>query len=370
MRVRIYRSYAELSARTAGLFADAGDGNLFHRRTWLENAERNGLRSGDQLRLFAVEADEDGAPVALLPAIYSRLYASHPGARVLHFLQPEEQPYEPLAADRDGGAADAVRSVIAALQEKPHAYDVVRVSPLDPDSPFTHEIIASLRRIHYPLQAYHHLSDCYETVAGISFQEYLARRPRPLRESLERNTRLLLQGGRGRFHFPCNRELLDDAWGSVQHIVAAAPVEGEPDPPGYLRSIMSLAADAGRLRLGLFYLDDAPVAMQLWVVTAGAARCLRIWSAQGQRTFPIDDVLTEMMAVCLIDGDHVKELDFGGITPEFARDWAPKARQRIAVAAFNPRTWRGLRGATRHIGVQMLKSLPSRLWRRVRATSD
>jgi hypothetical protein len=365
LRVHTYRSYTELSAATDALFADVR-GSLFHSRAWLENAERNGLRPGDQLRLFAVEADGNDAPVALLPAIYSRLYASHPGARVLHFLQPEEQPYEPLAANRKGDVADAVRSIIAALQQKPNAYDVVRVGPLDPGSPFTREVIAALRRMHYPLQTYHQLSDWYETVGGTSFREYFARRPRLLRESLDRNTHLLLQGGRGRFNFSCTRELLDNAWDSIQYVLAAAPVEGEPDPPGYLRSIMTLAADTGTLRLGLFYLDDLPVAMQLWVVTAGVARCLRIWSAQGQRAFPIDDVLTQMMAVCLIDGDHVAELDFGGITQEFARDWAPKARQRIAVAAFNPRTWRGLRGAARHIGVQMLKSLPSRLWRRMR----
>ena len=100
MRVKTFDSYASLPDAFGPLFSDAQSGNLFHSREWLENAARNGLRPGDRLRLFAVEADGDGAPVALLPAIYSRLYPVHPQARVIHFLQPEELPYVPLLLGR------------------------------------------------------------------------------------------------------------------------------------------------------------------------------------------------------------------------------------------------------------------------------
>ena len=55
------------------------------------------------------------------------------------------------------------------------------------------------------------------------------------------------------------------------------------------------------------------------------------------------------------------ELDFGAISDEFAAKWAPAMRRRIGVAAFNPRTWRGIKGAARHVGVQRLKALAGRV---------
>jgi hypothetical protein len=306
--------------------------------------------------------------VALLPAVYSRLFASHPGARVLHFTLPEDQDYGPLAPPGQEVTGNVIEAVFDQLSADRPTYDVIRVSPLPANSRLAAEMVSALRRTGHFLQGYRHPPARFEGVSGTSFKQYLAQRPRPLRESLERNTRLLLQGGRGRFHFPCNRELLEATWSDVQRIIDTLPDEGEPERPGYLPSMMALAADYGALRLGLFYLDDEPVAMQFWVVTAGVARCLRIWGAQGQRAFPIDDVLTQMMAVCLIDGDRVAALDFGVIDEEFARNWAPQVHERVGIAAFSRRTWRGLRGAIWHIGAQRMKALPGQFLGRLRGS--
>ena len=366
MSVRTFQSYSHLPASAAALFADARAGDLFRSSTWHAQVERTGLRPGDRLQLYALETPSDQGLVALLPAQYSRLYPSHPGARVLHFLQADERPYEPLTRVDDVAASDTVRQVIEAIRAEPRAYDVIRASPLDPASRFAHDITLALRDTGHFLQAYRQPDDRYENVAEMSFQDYLAARPRPLRESLERHNRLLLQGGRGRFFMARNGEQLDDAWGAVRHAIATTPSDAPPESEDHLRAIMGVAADADALRLGLLFIDDKPANAQFWVVSQGIAHCLRLWSGPDQRTFPFDDLLTQMMALYLIDADRVTELDFGGISEEFANVWAPKSRERIGVVAFNRRTMRGLRGAARHIGVGMLKALPARLWRRLR----
>lgn len=366
LRVRVFESYAELPAAFGALFEDARSGDLFRSREWLHNGAQNGLRPGDRPRVFTVESEGDGAPIAVLPALYSRLYSAHPRARVLHFLQPEELPYAPLLAGQGERLAEALEAVVRFLRDKPATYDVIRVSPLGAESPFAAAMRAALRRGGHPLQTYFHPSARYESVAGQSFNDYLAGRPRALRDTLSRNTQLLLEGGRGDFALVRTPQQLNEAWSVVARLLAAAPVEGEEELPNYVPSLMAAAAEADCLRLGLFFLDARPVAMQLWVVTRGIAHCLRIWDAQGAGVFPIDEVLTQMMTLCLIDGDRVAELDFGAVSAPFAESWAPKARARLGLAAFNPRTWRGLRGAARHVGGQMLRSFPARLWRKIR----
>lgn len=359
--IRIQHDYAELPASAADLFADPDGGDLFHSRQWLKQAQASGLRHGDRLELLTLEGAE--GPRALLPALYSRLYGPHPGARVLHFLQPDEQPYEPIIGALGIEAAALAAELAAFFGGAPKAFDVVRASPLDQQSRFTAALVEALRKTGHLLQVYRQPDDHFEDVSGLGFDGYMAARPRPLRESLERYTRLLLQGGRARFYLAMSVGQFADAWGAVRRVIAATPQQGQPEPLQHLQGIMRVAAELGGLRLGLLFLDDQPVNVQFWVVTRGVARCLRFWSGTEQRAFPLDDMLTQFMALYLIDADHVSELDFGSVRADFAADWAPAARQRIGVVAFNRRTWRGLRGAARHIGVGLVKSLPKRLWR-------
>lgn len=364
MRVRVFHGYESLPAAYDALFADSRTGSLFRRRAWLENFQRNGLRPGDRVRLYGVESDADSAPLALLPALYSRFYSMHPQARVVHFLQPDEQPYAPLLAAEGADAAEIAGAVVEFLRATSNSYDVIRASPLDPGSPFTIGFLAALRRTGHPVQAYEHIADRYETVSGQSFADYRARRPRDLREALDRTGRLLLTGGRALFDLNNTAEQVAVDWNDYRALVHADALAAQQQPASYLPSIVLLTAEAGALQLGCLHLDGVPVALQFWLVDGGVAHCLRIWGAEEQRAFPTDDILTELMALCLIDGNHVAELDFGAISEEFARNWAPAMRSRIGFAAFNPRTWRGVKGAVRHVGVQRLKALP--LWVRER----
>ena len=365
MQIHIFDDLRELPTAALALYDDVGTGSVFNSAVWLTRVTPAALQAGDRLQLLLVTDDTAQAtPLAMLPAVYSRLYGSYPGARVLHFLQREEQMYEPIGPVVDTRAvADCVAKWLC---EHSPAFDVVRVNPLSPGQPFLSMIAGALSGNGHWVQLYHHPKGRFAVVSGMTFKDYLAQRPRTLRESLEVNTRLLLQGGRGVFQFANSPELITEAWDRVRYVIQQVPQEAVRDPPAYVAAMLTSAADTGTLRLGLFLLDGAPVAMQFWIVSAGKARCLRIWTVPGQRAFPIDDVLTQLMLLCLIDGDHVDELDFGDVSAEFAQDWAPQERERIGLAAFNRRTWRGVRGAMRHIGAQMVKTAPARLWRLLR----
>lgn len=355
---------SDLPPEALALCPAAGTGDLFNGVAWLTDVAEAGLQPGDRLHLQLVL--DDGPPqrsVALLPAVYSRLYGSHPGARVLHFLQREEQPYLPIGAQED--QTRIADSVIGALAGQSRPIDVVRASPLDPDQPFTPALAQALQRNGFWIQFYRHGRSHHAPVAGMRFADYLAQRPRALRESLELNTRLLMHGGRGEFHYPCTPELVEDAWDTFCLVISRSAQADATDSLEYLRQVLTTCATAGVLRLGIFSLDGQPVAAQLWLIAGNKARCLRIWSAQEQRTFPIDDVLTQLMAVCLIDGDQVDELEFGDVSDAFARDWATGVRDRLGLAAFNRRTLRGIRGAIRHIALGRMVAAPRRLWRAI-----
>lgn len=364
MRTETYHRLSDLPAGALDLCPSSDSGELFTSSAWLAEVSEAGLAPGDRLHLQLV-VDESPARryVALLPAVYSRLYGSHPGARVLHFLQREEQPYLPIG--NQANPLTVADTVVADLAKLPRPIDVVRASPLDQDQPFTQALAQALSRHGFWVQFYRHARSYHASVAGMHSAEYLAQRPRALRESLELNTRLLMQGGRGEFHFPCTPELVNDAWETFCLVISRCDPGNAPDSLEYLQQILTTSAAAGVLRLGIFSLDGEPVAMQLWLICGHKARCLRIWSVPGQKTFPIDDVLTQMVVVCLIDGDEVEELEFGDVNDAFAQDWATGMHERLGLAAFNRRTWRGIQGAIRHIALGHIMAGPRRLWQAI-----
>lgn len=363
LHVTIFRKCDEVPQKFDTAFADVRSGNLFRTRPWLEAYARAGIDAGTRFRIYAIASD--GAPLALLPAIVSRLYHVHRRARVLHFIQPEGEPYVPLAPSESPDMAAILYGLLECIGQEPRPCDVIRVSPLDPASPFARQLQLKLRGRRYPFQAFRHLDDRYEMTGGMSSHAYLAARPVAVKEALRTTVQPFFDNGRARFRSICDGSGLDAAIEAYTAVLERNRRELEAEPGGFARNIMRVAAAAGALRVGVIDFDNAPAAVQLWIVSAGIARCIRIWNDPGHGALPLDDMLVQCMAPQLLDVDQVHELDFGSIENNFAQSWAPRSRQRIGIVAFNPRTWRGVKGALRHILLPKLLATPRRVRRKL-----
>lgn len=358
-RVSLIGSNESLAPAYQPLFGQPACAGFFQSRVWFDNFRRHATLAGDRLRLYAVAAG-NGNPLALVPAVYSRLYDVHPRARVLHFLQPDGLNYLPLLAPGDENPVRAVERVLQSLFPDRHAYDVLRFSPLARGSPFADGLVSILRAKSHPLHIYRFPDDCYAGATPGSANGYLAGRPASLRATLDQVARTLRESGRVNFRLVRLPEEADAGWRDYQKVFEQSGTEPATESAGYLPGVIRAAAEFGALRLGFIDLDGVPAAAQLWIASAGVARCLRIFSIKQSTEFSLTDILTQDLALQFFDKDRVAELAFGAINPQLAMNWATGRRARIGLAAFNPRTWRGIKGAARHVGAQFIKSLCGR----------
>lgn len=364
-RVRRYTGDEALPQTYESLFARLAARGEASARDWLENFRRRRVGAGSEYRLYVLEQDE-GAPLALFPAIYSRLYVAHPRARVLHFLQPDGQPYSPVAEHRNTVAEISfVQPLLDHLRAERPRYDVLRASPLDPDSAFAIELAGSLKRASHPLRVERLAPGRRHSTAAISHRDFMAARPTALHDTLRDGRAALDDSGRAAFRLIREPRDVEAGWNDYCAILDEDRYVFEGAAPDYAHGLMDVAARAGTLRLGFIDVDGSPAAVQFWQLFGPVARCLRIWSAPEYHGRPLDDLLTEYMTRQLIDADGAAELDFGAITDAFARNWAPGSYRRIGLIAFNPRTSRGLRGAIRHLGAAAIRSV----WERARGRS-
>lgn len=365
LRVSEVNGCEALSPSSRALFSGAQT-RIFQSGAWWEHFERHGVPAGDRLRMFVAE-DHGHRPIAVFPAIFSRLYVVHPRARLLHFMGPEGMPYEPILAPGCPDPGDTIDEVIEFVRSDRLQYDVLRFSPLGPDSPFLARLSRALREHRYGIQSYRIHGDRYETTAGQSSMDYLTARPMQLRERLGSTGRMLFESGRASFALIREPADVDSAWIGCEPILTEAN-EQIAEFAEYLPGLMRIAAKAGVMRLGIITLDGQPAAMQLWVIAGKVAHCLRI-SQLRRIDLPLDDMVTERITSYLIDEDRVVELDFGYIVDQFGADWAPRTRRRVGIIAFNTHTSRGLKGALRHILLPKLLALPRRVRRKLRSRS-
>ena len=183
---------------------------------------------------------------------------------------------------------------------------------------------------------------------GLSFRDYLARRPAALRNTFRRNSARLAAAGAVRFALVQDRGALADALACYEQVYAASWKRSEPYP-AFMRRLAAGLAAAGALRLGLLHVDERPVAAQIWLVQRGRAILYKLAHDQAFDAFSPGTVLTMRMLERLLDEQHVTEFDLGGGDDPYKRLWATRRRERVGLVAFDPLTWRGALGALRHV---------------------
>lgn len=171
----------------------------------------------------------------------------------------------------------------------------------------------------------------------------------------------MTQSGRGRFEMVASGPDLKSAL--VDY--ALVDVRGQNDVEAYpdcAAEILRVAAGAGALRIGLYYVDDEPAAAQAWIATGG---CATIWrSHQAWKFFPlsVEMVLTYEMFRRALEAGGIREIGFIPGHDQHVREWFGMARDRIGLVVFNPRTLKGLIAAAWHICGHAAKTVARPPW--------
>ncbi|MGE0418946.1 MAG: GNAT family N-acetyltransferase [Acetobacteraceae bacterium] len=212
---------------------------------------------------------------------------------------------------------------------------LVRVDALPIEWPMLSSFVAGLRDSGLRVLPFDHFGNWYEDVADDRWDAYLAARPGALRETIRRRLRRADRLASARF-------TLLDAPGDVAGGVSAyeAVYERswkEPEPfPRFNGTLMHAFAQDRTLRLGLWFVDDAPAAAQFWVVRDGYATVLKLAHDEAFKAHSPGTVLSSLMIRHLLDRERVRTLDFGRGDDPYKQGWVGSRRQRIGLMLANP----------------------------------
>ena len=192
-----------------------------------------------------------------------------------------------------------------------------------------------------------HFGNWHEEIPGLTWPDYLVRRPGAQRETIRRRTRRMERLPNQHFHLFAGTEDLARGIDAFEAIYARSWKDPEPFPrfnPAQIRA----AADLGIGRLGVWWIDDKPAAAQFWIIDHGQATVLKLAHDEAFKAHSPGTVLTARMIRHMIEAEGARALDFGRGDDPYKRDWVSARRQRVGVLLINPRHPGGAIALIRH----------------------
>lgn len=166
-------------------------------------------------------------------------------------------------------------------------------------------------------------------IKGRSFDAYWAQRPGRLKNTVKR------KGKAGVVTLRIEREYSAESWRDYERVYARSwkPEEGSPE---FLRQLAENESAAGALRLGLAYIDGAPVAAQFWTVENGIALIHKLAHDERHMQASPGTLLTAALFQHVIDVDRVACIDFGTGNDAYKAEWMEEVRDRYRLELFRP----------------------------------
>jgi predicted ATP-grasp superfamily ATP-dependent carboligase len=358
--VAVYHDLAQIPATTVERIDDADPRDFFVSFEWFRGFAAMVMPRQDQLRFYVSCDPSSGAPAIAAMAMSA---PAHTGATRCRRLVSASNYYSPLFApllsEGHPDGVGAVHRLIRCMAGEAPRWDVIDIHPLDSEAWTFRAFREALSDCGMAVDQYFRFGNWYLEVAGRSFDQYFEGLPALLRNTVARKRRHL-EGMTGyRLRIVQSADEVEAAMDDYEKIYLASWKPKEPSPE-FVRSIARTCAGRQHLRLGLIYLDEMPIATQLWIVYGRTASIFKLAYDEAHKRLSPGTVLSAALMRHVIDVDRVETVDYLSGDDEYKRDWMSHRRERRGLVAFNMRTARGIAAAARHFGGRLLRRLDAR----------
>ena len=351
----VYPDLAALPGRYEPLFSRAGSASFFHTLSWYRNFVDNALSPNERPRIYAVDTAADrGTARAVLLMRRSGSGAGSPASRRLSGLSSYYTSlFGPVLDPDDPDLQGVLGALASAMARDEIRWDAIDMHPLALDAPVFPALVKGVRDAGFAAQTYFCFGNWYLRVGGRSYAEYFESLPSQLKNTVTRK-RKQLEKLKSRIVVCRDGTGLEEALRAYEQIYAVSWKVPEPYP-NFISGLCRTCAASGWLRLGIVYLDDQPVAAQIWIVHAGIAAIYKLAYDERFAKLSAGSILTAHLMQHVIDIDKVHEVDYLTGDDAYKKDWMSDRRERWGIAAFNLRTPLGMLAAAWNFGASAAK---------------
>jgi hypothetical protein len=302
-------------------------------------------------------------PLAVV-AMHRARAAGWPGSAALHSLSNYYSVvWAPALAP--GVHAAQLLPLVHALRRAPQGAGVLEFVPVDPNAPSTWAWTLALRAAGLVVQRLPAFGNWIYAPAGGTedWKTYLTGRTSKLRSNIKRARQKLLERG-GRLEVLTRPEDMPRAMDAYEAVYGKSWKQAEPHPE-FFRQLANRWAPQDRVRIGVAWLEDQPIAAQWWTHHAGVSEIHKVAYDETHSELSPGTALSAEMIAFALDQDHATKLDYLIGDDGYKRLWMARRASRCRLLAFDPRSTGGMAGCLRELASQARQA-----WRAHRAANS
>jgi len=272
----------------------------------------------------------------LLSAVSGRLGIRYLGALSNYY----SALYCPILCGDDNIKRRSISGLVSALEANALAWDVLTLEPLAEEGFFFKEFRKALEIANIRYHVTNSFVNWYLMVEGRSYKTYEKSLPSKLRNTLSRKERKLEREQGYTIRLVESENELDGFIADYEAVYRKS-WKSEESHPQFIRAIIRRFAEKGWLRLGIMYINEQPVASQLWFVKGGTASIYKLAYDEQYTPYSVGTILTASMMKQVVDVDGVEVIDFLTGNDAYKSEWMSHQRERCQITIFNRKTLRG-----------------------------
>lgn len=351
LNVKVYTSLDDLPEEYNQFFERMSEQSFFFSRPWFENLAQTTLENSAQLRLYGVESNMPNiSPQALLIATTP---AAQNGAKIsgwwvrksslAGFTNYQSYTHTLLLPEQTVNTTEVVRKLIAAINQETPKRSLLDLNLFSPSSPTLSLLAWACKDAGMKVSTYFYAYTRTEDLSHLDYKKYLSNRTRSVRKETPRKKRRLEKSHKVRFEVITEQQDANRAISIFNDVYAKSWKEEEyfaEFTPGLIRT----CAAAGTLRMGIMYVDEQAVSVDMSIVTADEATFAKSIYDPDFSKHSVGSILCLYMIEYVIEQDKVKKMNFGLYDDSYKRWWCSDREEFWGLVAFNSKTFWGLCG--------------------------
>lgn len=321
------------------LFAQAEQESIEFGADWFANLIDTVYPQDNGVQIHVLR--KDGKPIAALPI---RLVRTRLANRIEALGNYYTALFSPILGT--GVTADELAFLIQDIQKTSGKISSWRFAPMAMESPHYSMLYEALEACGNFAFRFFSFGNWYLKVEE-NWSNYLKNRSGVTRSTIKRMTKKLTTDG-GSLTLVLTEGDLEKGLAAFQTVYAKSWKVPEPFPK-FVPGLIHACARRGWLRLGIAWLNDQPIAAQIWIVAHNKAYIYKLAYDEEFKSFAPGTVLTAMLMEHAIDKDKVTEVDYLIGDDPYKKTWMTHRRERWGIVAYNPFSAIGLFGLAREV---------------------
>lgn len=320
MKFICHSSWEQLPDSANVLFEQAQKDSLFFSRPWFENFTSIALDE-DQMMLACVVAENK--VLAILPLTQS-------SGNCLYSLKHRYTTHFTLLL-ADDNQKQVLTCLVQGLSQLP--FKGLLLEPIAENDNKLTALQQVMETNGYSCERLFRFYNWIYHVQGQSYEDYIADRPSRLRNTISRKKRKL-----EREHgYKISLFSGDDVPQAMSDYYSAytSSWKANEQYTDFVNGIVDRFSKPGWSRLAVLYVNEQPVAAQLWFVLHGKANIFRLAYDEAWKSYSVGSILTSFLMEYVIDIDKVDEIDFLTGNDAYKQDWMSDRRERFALSCVN-----------------------------------